>query len=78
MSGSFTARTGRRVPDNKKEKEMDSQPGVVAHTFNPSTGEAEAGGSLSSRPAWSTEQVPGQPGLHRGNPVSKQNKQTKS
>jgi major histocompatibility complex class I len=31
------------------------QPGVVAHTFNPSTQEAEAGGFLSSRPAWSTE-----------------------
>jgi hypothetical protein len=29
--------------------------GVVAHTFNPSTREAEAGGFLSSRPAWSTE-----------------------
>jgi hypothetical protein len=29
--------------------------GVVAHAFNPSTREAEAGGSLSSRPAWSTE-----------------------
>jgi hypothetical protein len=28
---------------------------VVAHAFNPSTREAEAGGSLSSRPAWSTE-----------------------
>jgi hypothetical protein len=28
---------------------------VVAHTFNPSTWEAEAGRSLSSRPAWSTE-----------------------
>jgi hypothetical protein len=27
--------------------------------------ESEAGGSLSSRPAWSTEQVPGEPGLHR-------------
>jgi hypothetical protein len=32
-----------------------AEPGVVAHTFNPSTREAEAGGSLSSRPAWSTE-----------------------
>jgi hypothetical protein len=31
------------------------RPGVVAHTFNPSTQEAEAGGSLSSRPAWSTK-----------------------
>ena len=38
---------------------------MVAHAFNPSTWEAEAGGFLSSRPAWSTEWVPGQPGLHR-------------
>jgi hypothetical protein len=30
-------------------------PGVVAHTFNPSTQEAEAGEFLSSRPALSTE-----------------------
>jgi hypothetical protein len=29
--------------------------GVVAHAFDPSTWEAEAGGSLSSRPAWSTK-----------------------
>jgi hypothetical protein len=29
--------------------------GVVAHTFKPSTREAEAGGFLSSRPAWSTK-----------------------
>jgi hypothetical protein len=28
---------------------------VVAHAFNPSTWEAEAGGFLSSSPAWSTE-----------------------
>jgi hypothetical protein len=27
-------------------------PGVVAHAFNPSTWEAEAGQFLSSRPAW--------------------------
>jgi hypothetical protein len=26
--------------------------GVVAHAFNPSTREAEAGGFLSLRPAW--------------------------
>jgi hypothetical protein len=29
--------------------------GVVVHAFNPSTREAEAGGFLSSRPAWSTK-----------------------
>jgi hypothetical protein len=40
-------------------------PGVVAHAFDPSTREAEAGGFLSSRPAWSTKWAPGQPGLHR-------------
>jgi hypothetical protein len=32
-----------------------SELGVVAHAFNPSTWEAEAGGFLSSRPAWSTK-----------------------
>ena len=37
----------------------------VAHTFNSSTLEAEARKSLSSMPAWSTEQVPEQPGLQR-------------
>jgi hypothetical protein len=55
---------------------------VVAHAFNPSIWEAEAGEFLSSRPAWSTEWVPGQPGLHReilsGKPKTKtKNKQTK-
>ncbi|MGE9806673.1 hypothetical protein ACQP3L_39560, partial [Escherichia coli] len=42
----------------------DSQ-AVVAPAFNPSTQEAEAGGSLIPRPAGSTEQVPRQPGLYR-------------
>jgi hypothetical protein len=46
---------------------------VVVHAFNSSTWEAEAGGFLSSRPAWSTKRVPGQPGLQR-NPVSKKKK----
>jgi hypothetical protein len=40
---------------------------VVAHAFNPSTWEAEAGGFLTSKPAWSTKFVPGQPELYREN-----------
>jgi hypothetical protein len=44
---------------------INLRPGVVAHAFNSSTREAEAGGFLSSRSAWSTKWVPGQPGLHR-------------
>jgi hypothetical protein len=38
----------------KKTKQVED-PGMMAHAFNPSTQEAEAGGFLSSRPAWSTE-----------------------
>jgi hypothetical protein len=36
---------------------LTAHPGqvVVVQAFNPSTWEAEAGGFLSSRPAWSTE-----------------------
>jgi hypothetical protein len=47
---------------------------VVAQVFNPSTGEAEAGGALSSSLAWSIELVSGQPGLH-GETLSQKNKQ---
>jgi hypothetical protein len=49
--------------------------GVVAHAFDPSTWEAEAGRFLSSRPAWSTKWVPGQPGLFRET-LSRKTKQT--
>jgi hypothetical protein len=54
---------------------------VVVHTFNPCTWEAEAGGFLSSRPAWSTD-CSGTARVTQRNPVSekknnnKQNKQT--
>jgi hypothetical protein len=51
-----------------KLKNVWSEPGVVAHAFNPSTWEAEAGGFLSLRPAWSIEWVPGQPGGHTEKP----------
>jgi hypothetical protein len=37
---------------------------MVAHPFSPSIREAEAGRFLSSRSAWSPEQVLGQPGQH--------------
>ena len=50
---------------------------AVAHAFNPSTWEAEAGGFLNLRPAWSTEWVPGQPMLYRETLSRKTNKQTK-
>jgi hypothetical protein len=48
-------------PSNQKVEAVRSAiqgytvPGVVAHASDPSTWEAEAGGFLSSRPAWSTE-----------------------
>jgi hypothetical protein len=49
----------------------------MAHTFNPNTREAEAGRFLSSRPAWSTKWVPGQPGLTEKPCLKKpKNKQT--
>jgi hypothetical protein len=50
---------------------------VVSHAFNPSTWEAGAGGFLSSRPAWSTEWIPGQPGLYRET-LSRKTKQNKT
>jgi hypothetical protein len=80
--GHWTCRTrgkscaGRVSPTrkNKDLKKPNNCQTVVAHAFNPSTWEAEAGGFLSSRLAWSTEWVPGQPGLHRE--TLSQNKQT--
>jgi hypothetical protein len=50
---------------------------MVAHTFNPSTWEAKAGRFLSSSSAWSTKQVPGQPGLHRETLFQKKKKKKK-
>jgi hypothetical protein len=52
-------RASQRNPDSNNKvrkcvKEKSSR-AVVAHAFNPSTWEAEAGRFLSLRPAWSTE-----------------------
>jgi hypothetical protein len=58
-------------------KKWSEEPGVVAHAFNPSTREAEAGGFLSSRPAWSTKWAPGQPGLYRETLSQKKTKKKK-
>jgi hypothetical protein len=44
---------------------------VVAKAFNPSTWEAEAGGFLSSRPAWSTKVSSRTARATQRNPVSK-------
>jgi hypothetical protein len=57
-----------------KLSKVQQKPGMVAHTFNPSTWRTEAGGFLSSRPAWSTKGVPGQPGIYRETLSQKQNK----
>jgi len=47
----------------KKKLKKSLELVMVSHNFIPSTGKAEAGGSLSSRPAWSTENVPRQASL---------------
>jgi hypothetical protein len=39
----------------RRSQETKRSQAVVAHDFNLSTWEAEAGGFLSSRPAWSIE-----------------------
>jgi hypothetical protein len=46
---------------------------VVVHAFNPSTWEAEAGGFLSSRPAWSTRVSSRTARATQRNPVSNNN-----
>ena len=59
-----------------KEIMRSISPGVVAHAFNPSTWEAEAGRFLSLRPAWSIEFQDSQ-GYTEKPCLEKQNKQTK-
>jgi major histocompatibility complex class I len=49
--------TGVKISVNGEsvDKTQLKKRGVVAHAFNPSTWEAEAGRFLSLRPAWSTK-----------------------
>jgi hypothetical protein len=60
---------------SQRDLKLDLEPGVVAHAFSPSTWEAEAGGFLSLRPAWSTKWAPGQLGLYRETLSRKHKKQ---
>jgi hypothetical protein len=48
-------RGGMEEGEGKVFKNHIHRRAVVAHTFSPRTWEAEAGGFLSLRPAWSTE-----------------------
>jgi hypothetical protein len=41
--------------EKNNKRKLVFLPGMVAHTFNPSIWEAEAGRFLSWRPAWSTK-----------------------
>jgi len=59
-----------------KKNKNKNEPGMVVHSFDPSTPEAEAGRFLRSRPTWSTEWVPGHPGLHRETLSQKTNQPT--
>jgi hypothetical protein len=56
-TSSRTARVTQRNPvsKNKNKQTKKNKPGMVVHSFNLSTQEAEAGRFLSSRPAWSTK-----------------------
>ena len=46
---------------------------LVAHAFNNSTWEAKAARFVSSKPAWTSQWAPGQPGLHREACLGKRN-----
>jgi hypothetical protein len=48
----------------------------VVHAFNPSTWEAEAGGFLGSRPAWTARATQRNPVLKNKTKQTKTNKQT--
>ena len=51
---------------------------MVGHTLNASALEAEARGSLSLMPAWSTKGISGHPVLHRETYLKSKTKQNKT
>jgi hypothetical protein len=61
----FKRKQDMDIPSTTNLAKLETKTRLEAGHFNPSTQEAEAGGFLSSRPAWSTKWVPGQPGLYR-------------
>ena len=79
LGSSETISVSNQAPVPKKEREkkylvflrkiLDLARSLVVHTFDPRLREAEAGRSLSSRTAWSTECVPEQARLleNKGN-----------
>jgi hypothetical protein len=54
-SNMMGARKSKKQTNKQTNKQNIIGWPVVVHAFDPSTWEAEAGGFLSSRPAWSTE-----------------------
>lgn len=50
-----------KLPSCEKKLKGRSEHNMVVHSFNPSTPEAEAGGPLSLRSAWSIQKVSGLP-----------------
>ena len=63
--GNFQDRATQWDHASKKINSINRSWVVVAHAFNPSTCEAEAGRFLSARTAWCTMWFPGQPRLYR-------------
>ena len=55
------------------DKTQGRRTGIVAHTFNARTWEAEESESLSLQPAWITERVPRQTELHKQNKTNPPN-----
>jgi hypothetical protein len=75
--GDSSTNTGNQDPRGRLQKpglRRGTKPVLVALTFNPSTQELEAGGSLSSRLAWSIKQASGQSELQRHSNKTRQDK----